>query len=154
MAASKAISLLQPGTRTSDVAATCSSHANGKRGEHVVDSYAMGVDEKCTHVETRHLSRTSKAQMKTGQNRKHRQKRLRLTKSAAQHGLQIHQEETNIMTNLKSSTYTAKCVASCELCGSSKIFCDHGGLVQGGIKDADLWILVWSKKGDCVDERH
>ena len=39
--AHEAISLLQPGSKTSDVAATFTSQATGKRGQHVVDIFAM-----------------------------------------------------------------------------------------------------------------
>ena len=46
-AANKAISLLQPGNRTSDVAATCTSHATCSTGQHVFEIFAMDADDKC-----------------------------------------------------------------------------------------------------------
>ena len=64
-AANKAISLLQLGSKTSDVAATLTSHATGKRGQHVVEIIAMDLDGNCKTVEERHRSRMTKAQMKT-----------------------------------------------------------------------------------------
>ena len=69
-AAYKAISLLQPGSRTSDVAATFTSPATGERAQHVVDISAVVVDSKCTMWTTRPLFRTTTAQMRTRQNRK------------------------------------------------------------------------------------
>ena len=48
--AHEAISLLQPGSKTSDVAATFSSQATGKRGQHVVDIFATYENDKCKHV--------------------------------------------------------------------------------------------------------
>ena len=46
-AANKAISLLQLDSKTSDVAATLTSHATGKRGQHVVEIIAMDLDGNC-----------------------------------------------------------------------------------------------------------
>ena len=46
-AANKAISLLQRGSRTSDVAATFTSHATGRKGQHVFEIFAMDADDKC-----------------------------------------------------------------------------------------------------------
>ena len=43
--AEKATSLMQPGSRTADVAATFTSHAIGRRGERVVEIFAMDVDD-------------------------------------------------------------------------------------------------------------
>ena len=47
-AANKAISLLQVDSRTADVAATFTSHAPGNRGQHVVEIFAMVVDDAWT----------------------------------------------------------------------------------------------------------
>ena len=61
-AANKAISLLQPGNRASDVAATFTSHATGWRGQHVFEISAMDFDDKCkTCGKTRRRLRTTKA---------------------------------------------------------------------------------------------
>ena len=49
--ANKAVSLLLHGSRTSDVAATFTSHATGWRGQHVVDIFAMDADDNCKTVE-------------------------------------------------------------------------------------------------------
>ena len=48
-AANKAISLLQLGSRTSDVAATFLSRATGMRGHHVSEVFEMDTDGKCKH---------------------------------------------------------------------------------------------------------
>ena len=45
--ARKAISLLQPGSKTSDVAATFTARATGRRGQHVFEIFAVDADEKC-----------------------------------------------------------------------------------------------------------
>ena len=54
-AANKVISLLQFGSRTSDVAATCISHATAKRGQHVVEIFAMDVNGTCKNLENEAL---------------------------------------------------------------------------------------------------
>ena len=59
-AANKAISLLQVDSRTADVAATFTSHAPGNRGQHVVEIFAMDVDDAWTTTLTswdRHVSK-------------------------------------------------------------------------------------------------
>ena len=65
-AAKKATSLLQPGSRATDVAATFTSFASGTRGQHGVDIYAMDLDDK--HGKTYVRSATTKAQVKTREN--------------------------------------------------------------------------------------
>ena len=46
-AANKAISLMQLGSRISDVAATFTSHATGRKGQHVFEIFPIGADDKC-----------------------------------------------------------------------------------------------------------
>ena len=46
-AANKAISLLQPGSSISDVAAAFTPHATGRRGQHVFEIFSMDADDKC-----------------------------------------------------------------------------------------------------------
>ena len=46
----EAISHLQLGSKTSDVAATFTSQATGKRGQHVVDIFATYENDNCKHV--------------------------------------------------------------------------------------------------------
>ena len=69
--ANTAISLLQLG-KTSDVAATFTSHATGWSGQHVFEIFAKDAGDKCKHEKwkTRHQEKMMKAQMKTRQNRK------------------------------------------------------------------------------------
>ena len=50
-AANEAISLLQPGSRTTDVAAMFTSFATGERGQHGVEIYAMDLVDDCTNRE-------------------------------------------------------------------------------------------------------
>ena len=61
--ATKDTLLLQPGSRTADVAATFTSHATGQRGQHIVDIFAMDVDDNCKDVEN---------EMSISDKRKHR----------------------------------------------------------------------------------
>ena len=46
-AANKAISLMQPRSRTSDVAASFSSHATVRRGQHVFEIFVMDAEDNC-----------------------------------------------------------------------------------------------------------
>ena len=54
-------------------------------------------------------------------------------------------------------------MALCKLCGPSEIFSHNRGMVQtlnkievdcisAGHRGTDLWMLVWSKVGECIDE--
>ena len=56
-AAKKAISLLQPGSRTTDVAAMFTSFATGERGQHGVDIFAMDSDDVIGQRPRKHRSR-------------------------------------------------------------------------------------------------
>ena len=78
-AANKALSLLQPGSRTSIVAATFTSHATGKNGQHVFEIFEMDADDNCKHEKCGKKGRQVKmkiAQMKTRQKRKPQQEIL------------------------------------------------------------------------------
>ena len=44
-----AISLMQRGNKISDVAATFTLHATGRREQHVFEIFAMDSDDKCRH---------------------------------------------------------------------------------------------------------
>ena len=60
-AGNKAISLLQPGSRTAVVAATITSHATGGRGQFVFEISAMDANDNCESVEIVTPSATTKA---------------------------------------------------------------------------------------------
>ena len=75
--ATKDTLLLQPGSRTADVAATFTSHATGQRGQHIVDIFAMDVDDNCKDVRKRNVDqRQKKAQMETRKNQQRPRQRL------------------------------------------------------------------------------
>ena len=53
-AANKVMSLLLPDSKTADVTATFTSHATGKRRQHVVEFFATDVDDDCKMYPSRH----------------------------------------------------------------------------------------------------
>ena len=68
-----------------------------------------------------------------------------------------------VQRTIKRAEIWALQMTLCKTCGPSENFADNRGVVQAltegvvdcitaGHIDADLWVLVWSKVGECIEE--
>ena len=128
-AENKATSLLQPGSSTSDVAATFTSHATGRTGEKGYAIFAKDADENCKNEKcgkTRREVEMMKAQMKTIQNRKPKPERLCTLRN---HHMSRHSEFCSCTLKMTvvddvSSVSVWTFVAQRIICGNINKWCD------------------------------